>query len=222
MALAQTDYIPTIDKVLQHWSDAETKLGRAITLADGTTRDGLQDLKTEYEAIQQAALTAGAHQKDGINQRDLSRKEGLEIAKQARKGILGLVPGSDPARELPTRIPAFNTDPQKQLLALRQIELAWQHVNALPASQHPALVLPLVLLVSLNGTDQSVPLARYSATIAALAAATTTLETAEQVLTQSQKDRKALSRKLDGIFTAYRKVIRGLFPAASPLTQSLP
>jgi Tfp pilus assembly protein PilN len=102
------------------------------------------------------------------------------------------------------------------------IELAWQNTNALPASQYPALVLPLVLTVVLRGKEEQVTLAHFSAAIAALASATSTIETAEQVLTQSQKDRKPATATFDTIFSAYRKVIRGLFPATSPLTQSLP
>jgi hypothetical protein len=222
MPEAITDYIPLIDKFLQHWSDCENALGRAVVLETGTTRDGLQDLKESLVAAQSTITESENDRQAGIQEREKARGEALPIARQARKGILGVIPSSDEARQLPARIPSPTTDAQKQLVALRDIENVWTRINALPAGKYPSLVQPFTVIVDLAGTEQTIALARYSTAVSSLATAASTLETAEQALTQAQQDRKKVIETLRKVFLAYRKLVRGLFPRTSALYRSLP
>lgn len=222
MPQAITDYVPLAQKFLQHWSDTETTLGRALTLEDGTTRDALQDLKDALTAAQHASLVAENTRQGGIKQRDIARAEAFPIARQVRKGILGVIPSSEEARQLPAKFLPLTGDVQKQLVTLRDVESVWGSVNALPANKYPSLVQPFTVIVDLGGTEEAIALARYSAAIAALSAAADTVETAEQALTQAQQDRKKSVEKLQAVFKAYRAVIRGLFPRTSAIYRSLP
>ena len=222
MPQAITDYVPLADKFLQHWSDTENALGRGLTLEDSTTRDTLQDLKDALTAAMQAALVAENARQGGIRQRDSARAEVFPIARQARKAILGVIPSSEEARQLPARFLPITADVQKQLVAFRDVENVWGSVNALPANTYPSLVLPFTVRVDLSGTEQSIALARYSTLVASLSTAASTVETAEQALTQAQQDRKKAIEKLQAVFKAYRTAIRGLFPRTSALYRSLP
>ena len=222
MPQAITDYVPLADKFLQHWSATENALGRGLTLEDSTTRDTLQDLKDALTAAMQAALVAENARQGGIRQRDSARAEVFPIARQARKAILGVIPSSDEARQLPARFLPITADVQKQLVAFRDVENVWGSVNALPANTYPSLVLPFTVLVDLSGTEQNIALTRYSAAVASLSTAASTVETAEQALTQAQQDRKKAIEKLQAVFKAYRTAIRGLFPRSSALYRSLP
>jgi hypothetical protein len=222
MPQAITDYVPLADKFLQHWSSAEMALGRAITLEDATTRDGLQGLKDALIAAQDEAQTTENARQAGIKQRDNARAEAFPIARQARKSILGVIPSSEEARQLPTKFLPLTADAQKQLVALRDVEKVWASVNALPAGKYASLALPYTVLVDLGGTETTIALARYSAAVASLTVAASTVETAEQALTQAQQERKKAIEKLQAAFKAYRKAIRGLFPQTSALYRSLP
>ncbi|MGL4370045.1 MAG: hypothetical protein ACRCUT_10305, partial [Spirochaetota bacterium] len=115
MPQAITDYVPLADKFLQHWSSAETALGRAIILEDSTTRDSLQELKDALTAAQNEAQVAENARQAGIKQRDNARAETFPIARQARKSILGVIPSSDEARQLPAKFLPLTADAQKQL-----------------------------------------------------------------------------------------------------------
>lgn len=222
MAEALTDYIPLVEKFLTHWNDSETNLGRALVLDNGTTRDSLQDLKEELIALQNALINSENDRQEQIKLRDNARNEALPMAKQVRKAVLGALPSSAEARELPTRVPAFNADAQKQLVVLRDIENIWTRVDALPAATHPGLVLPFTVRVDLEGTETDLPRASYSAAVGRLTAAASALEAAEQALKQAQQERKKVTERLKAVFLAYRKLIRGLFPRTSALYRSLP
>ncbi|WP_395144086.1 hypothetical protein [Armatimonas sp.] len=222
MALATTDYLPLAEKFLQHWSDAENALGKALVLEDGTTQDMLQSLKDALSSAQGTITTSENDRQGAIGQRDSARAEALPIARQVRKGILGVVPSSDEARQLPATLPSLTEDVQKQLVALRDIENVWTRVNALPAGSYPSLTLPFTVLVDLGGTEDLVTLTRYSAAVQALSAAATTLKTAEQALNQAKQNRKKSVEDLQKVFLAYRKRIRGTFPRTSALYRSLP
>jgi hypothetical protein len=222
MPQAITDYVSLADKFLQHWNDAESELGRAITLEDGTTRDGLQDLKEELITSQQTTLDAENGRQAAIKERDRGCATASPIARQVRKSIIGLIPSSDQARQLPAKLLPSTSEVQKQLVGLRDIESIWASVNALPGGTYPSLVLPFTVRVDLGGTEETVTLARYSATITALASAASAVETAEQTLTQAQQKRKKVVEALKKLFLAYRAAIRGLFPRTSALYRSLP
>jgi hypothetical protein len=222
MALAITDYLPLAEKFLQHWSDAENALGKAVVLEDGTTQGALQDLKDALSGAQSTITTSENDQQGAIGQRQSARAEALPIARQVRKGILGAIPSSNEARQLPTRLPSATEDVQTQLVALRDVENVWTRVNALPAGSYPSLTTPFTVLVDLGGTEETITLARYSAAVLALSTAASTLKTAEQALTQAQQDRKKSVEALRKVFLAYRKRIRGLFPRTSALYRSLP
>ncbi len=222
MPQAITDYVPLADKFLQHWNDAENALGRAIVLEEGTTRDSLQDLKDALIATQQAALVAENARQGGMRARDNARAEAFPIARQARKSIASVIPSSEEARQLPAKFLPLTADAQKQLVALRDVENVWSSVNALPANKYASLVVPFTVLVDLQGTEETIAIARYSAAIAALATAASTVQTAEQALTQAQQDRKKAIETLNTVFKAYRTLIRGVFPLTSAVYRSLP
>lgn len=222
MDAAYIDYIPTLQQLIQHWTEAETVLGRAMILDDGTTLDGIRDLH-ETLASANAEVLAKENQRQGaIQARDHARSEALPTGRQARFSILGTIPQSEEARQLPKQLPPLTSVVAKQLVALQDIQEVWTAVNALPAGKYPALHLPLVVRVSLDGTERDVTLAQFQGMVASLGQGGEAVKQAEISLKVAQKGRKEVVLRAQVVLRKYRALIRGLFPTTSKIAQSVP
>lgn len=50
--------LPVLNRTLTHWNQLETVTANSVTLPDGTTRDGAQDLATSIQSVEAALMTA--------------------------------------------------------------------------------------------------------------------------------------------------------------------
>jgi len=222
MPQAITDYLPTIQQHLKHWADAEAAHGKAIVLNDGTTIDTLRDLHETIATASENTQTAENQRQAAIQQRQRARAEAIPTGQQARKTILGLIPNSDPARQLPAKIPSLTEEVARQLVPLQDVQAVWAQVNASPASLYPALTPPLVVRVDIGGTEREVTLVQFQGMVASLSMSGEAVKTAEQSLTLAQQERKKALEHAKAALKAYRAAIKGIFPATSAIARSLP
>ena len=222
MPLAITDYLPTIQQFLQHWTDAETELGKPIVLNEETSIDTLRDLHEAIATAQADTQTAENARQAAIQQRERARKEAIPTGRQVRKAILGLIPDSDPARQLPAKMPALTDEVAKQLVPLQDVQAIWTEINASPTGKYPALAPPLVVRVELSGKEQSATLAQYQGMVSGLSMSGEAVKIAEQSLTRAQQARKKSMEQAKAALKRYRSAIKGLFPNTSVTVRSLP
>ncbi len=221
-AIGLNDYLPAVDKFLQHWKEAEGELGRAIVLEDGMTRTDLVALRTRLSASQTTLIDATNTIQATIARREQGRKATLPVARQVRKAIRNLIPSSEEARATP-EVPATTAGPEKQLTALRDIANLWTRVNALPANRYPSLTPPLIVSIETTpGVYEAVTCAAYTARVAALDSDLQTLRVAEQVRVGQVESRDKRIEQIKTATKAYARAIQGLFTAGAPTARSVP
>ena len=217
-----TDYLPILQKHIQHWTDAEEAHQKPITLVDGSTLDTLRDLYEEYASAQTDGTNAEVAYQSARKSRDDARAVVMPVGVQVRNAILGQVPTAPEVQALRKRLPSLETTPQKQLLALNDVAAVWAAINAYPAGKFPSLTPPLVVHADIHGTERTVTLAEFQVFIATLSQAAEAVETSEQILKQTKEERKKVQAKINPVLAAYAKMIKGLFPASSVIAKSLP
>ncbi len=217
-----TDYLPTMDLFLAHWNDTNAARETSLILEGGETRADLQAIRTAIVAANAAVLEAENQTQTGATRRDLCRKDTLPVARAARNTILGLIPSSPEAHALP-EIPGDGADPEKQLVALRDLELIWKSLEDLPKGKYPSLATPLIVEIEDDsGKTRKVGFKAYSASVARLDSELQLLRRAAQTRTESQQSRQKAAERGRALLTKYAKAIRRVFPRTSATYRSLP
>jgi len=222
MAVNLNEYLPLVQKYIAHWASAEAELKGPLVLGEGSTIDTLRDLHESLASANTSCINAERAQLAVAQQRDSARAQVIPVAGQVRKAILGRLPGSPEAAQLPARIPSLTTDVQKQLAALEQVQGVWSVVNALPAHQYPGFTPPLVVRILQDGVTVAVTLAEFNVRCATLGQAAEAVQEASVALKQATVARHAVVAQINAVLASYSKVIKGTFPPGSTVLLSLP
>lgn len=222
MSKSLTDYLPIAQRYLAHWELAEAELKSVIVLGEGSTIDTLRDLHEALAEALQDTQQASGSMRAVASDRDSARLKALPIASQVRKAILGRLPQSAEAAQLPACLPAVTGDVQKQLAALQLVQEVWTAVNALPPHQYPGFTPPLVVRVLQDGATITVTLAEFTGLYATLGQAAEAMQGAHVRLVKATAARNTVIKRLVKLLDAYSKVIKGTFPLGSDILLSLP
>lgn len=222
MAVNLNEYLPLVQKYIAHWTSAEAELKGPLVLGDGSTMDTLRDLHESLASANTSCISAERAHLGAAQQRETARAHAIPVASQARKAILGRLPSSPEAAQLPARIPSLTTDAQKQLAALEQVQGVWTVVNVLPAHQYPGFTPPLVVRVIQDGATVAVTLAEFNVLYVTLGQAAEAVQDASVALKQATVARHAVVAQINAVLASYSKVIKGTFPPGSTVLLSLP
>ncbi len=221
-ALKLVDYVPQLDRMLQHWTEVEAERGAALTMPDGTTHSLLLDLRPTLVEAQNVLVTASNSRQRAGADRDASRKALFTVGRRFNAAVRGILPSTTFVKELP-RLPSVSSDPEKQLTAFRDMLDIWRHIDA-PASP-TAPVVPgagFKVRIEEDGTEKDITHADFEGRLAALTEASRRFETTTQAQENALQTRNKLHEKLKALTMAYRKWIRGLYPPGSVLRRTLP
>jgi hypothetical protein len=215
------NHLPLLNHVLAHWSQVETALGEAVTLPDGTTRDGAQDLATSLQDSDSSLLVNRNTLMSAQGGRNEARDAAHTAGKQARKSLRGLAKNVPDVLGLP-QVPAKTCAPAVLATALDDITDIWGRVNALPQASVPAAKLPL--RIPLKEGETPILLTREQ-----FQARTQTLRTCGQSLTEAEDavrvgivERDTLHDRAAEVIKDYGTVVRGLLYDGHPLLKTLP
>jgi hypothetical protein len=216
------DYVPMMDRVLQHWAEVEEARGEAVQLPDGTTREMLQALRPALvDAQETLVVAANAHEKT-TGRLELARTAIFTVGRRFNEAVRGEFPGTTFVKSLP-RIPSFSADPERQLMAFRDMRNLWQQIDA-PISPTAPVTLGSGFKVTIEegGIEKNIARADFEARLSALTSASRDVQTTFQVQDKALQTRNKRHETLKALFTAYRKRIRGLYPPTSVLRRTLP
>lgn len=197
-----------------HWNNAETALGRTIVLPTGTTHDGFTDSASAAKAAQDTLIARTNDMESAMQTRDNTLGPLQSSASLFTAFVRATVPGSPFVKMLP-KIPASKAAAVTWGKTLGDLHGVWEQLNAATPGEFPALTLPVTLS---NG-----------ATFAAFSSSVTTFQTALNNLQEAVNDIKVaqgtlrnLGTTINADISAYRKLIRSLFPKEHPIRTSLP
>jgi hypothetical protein len=216
------DYVPVMDRVLQHWTEVEEARGEAVNLPDKTTRVMLQALRPALVDAQETLVVAvNAHEK-ATGRLDLARTAIFAVGRRFNEAVRGEFPGTTFVKSLP-RVPGLSSDPERQLMAFRDMLDLWGQIDA-PASPTAPVSLSAGFKVTIeeDGVEKDITLAEFAARLSALTDASRDVETTFQAQDTALQTRNKRHETLKALFTAYRKRIRGLYPPTSVLRRTLP
>lgn len=215
------DYVPYAVKVIEHWQQVETKLGKSLLLKDKTTLDGFIDLKDRLIAVQSENLTEANNRQRAQETRDDAIMALHPLVKQARTTLKVLVESVPGATALPKLLPA-SSDPVKYLQAARDCAEIWGTVNALSAAAHPELELPLTIPVREGEDTVQITHAQFVAAINAYTAAVDTLVSARSAEALGRKTRDSLHKIARAKLVAYPLAVKARLADGDPLRATLP
>jgi hypothetical protein len=197
-----------------HWNNAETALGRAIVLPTGTTRDGFVDSADAARGAQETLITRTNDMESAMQTRDSTLGPLQGSASLLTALVRATVPGSPFVNMLP-KIPAATVAAVKWGKVLGDLRSIWERLDAVAPGTYPALTLPVALS---NGAT----LATFSAGVTTFQAALEALQEAINDIKVAQGELRTLGASVRADISAYRKLIRSLFPAGHPIRTSLP
>ena len=213
--------LPVLNHTLTHWNQLETVIADSVTLPDGTTRDGAQDLATSLQSVEAALMTARNALSVAQGTRNQAREALYPAAKQARKSLRGLAKNVPEVLGLPT-VPPVTSAPAVLLAALEDIADVWGRVNALPAARVPAAHLPLKIPLTENNALVSLTLEQFNTRLAALRSAAQVLTEAEDTVTVGIGTRDGLHDQAAEVVKSYGTVARSVLPDGHPLLKTIP
>jgi hypothetical protein len=213
--------LPILNKTVIHWGKAETALGEAITLPDGTTHDGAIDLATNIKDIEKQVVDDRVLLAKAQGVRNNTRNAVHTAAKQARKSLRGLAKNVPDVLGL-ANLPALTSAPAVLLEIYENIASVWEMVNGLPQASVPAAKLPLRLPLTENSALVQLTLAQFQERTEALRAAAESLAGAEATVRASLGTRNDLHDQAEAIVKDYGAAVRGLLPDGHPLLDTIP
>jgi len=204
-------FVPKVNLFIAHWTSVNTAYGSALTLPGGytvggltTDRDSLNTLFTAVEPADNAFQIACAA-------RDTQKATAREKLRQFRMTVQGLLAGSSYVNSLP--VLWGNTAKEQDVLRkMRDMKDIWTQINASPPAGFTA---PLVL-------SGPFTLANHNTALGALTTAYAACGTAAVGAGLARDNRNALINAVIDKLVIYRKAVQGIFPAGSPLIESLP
>jgi hypothetical protein len=197
-----------------HWNNAETALGRAIVLPEGTTQSGFTDSSLAAKAAQDTVIARTNDMESAMQTRDSTLGPLQSSASLFTAYVRASTPGSTFVKMLP-KIPATTAAAVKWGKVLQDLDGIWTRLDAANPADYPALNLPTTLS---NGTTR----AQFSPDVAQFGTALNDLQEAINDIKEAQGDLRNLGKSINADISAYRKLIRSLFPAGHPIRTSLP
>lgn len=197
-----------------HWNNAETALGQAITLPNGTTHDSFTDKATDAQTAQTTLITRTNDMESAMQARDNTLGPLQSTASLFNAYVRASTPGSTFVKMLP-KIPPITAAGVKWGKVLSDLEQVWTRLDATTPGAYPALTLPVTLS---NGTAR----AQFTPALAAFITVLKDLQSAVNDIKEAQGTLRNLGTSINGDISAYRKLIRSLFPAGHPIRTSLP
>ncbi|WP_395089156.1 hypothetical protein [Armatimonas sp.] len=197
-----------------HWNNAETALGRAIVLPSGTTSDGFVDSASAAQTAQETLIARTNDMEGAMQTRDNTLGPLQSSAALFTAFVRASTPGSVFVKMLP-RIPVTTAAAVKWGKVLGDLDGVWARLDATTPGEYPALTLPVTLS---NGAT----LATFSAGVTTFQTALDDLQEAINDIKVAQGELRTLGSSVRADISAYRKLIRSLFPAGHPIRTSLP
>lgn len=215
------NYVPTVKKIMAHWTLVEAAIGEELVVPEETTHDDAGDTAGLIEDAEAELIDARNALSRAQGERNRTRSAAHEAAKQARKSLRGLAKNVPDVLGLPN-LPGVTTAPASLLALYTDIANVWKRVNALPQASVPAAKLPLTIPLTENKILVQLTQAQFVARIAALTTATENLAAAEAAVSTviSQRDRYyGYAREL---VKDYAGAVRGLLPSDHALLKTIP
>jgi hypothetical protein len=197
-----------------HWNNAETTRGQAITLPNGTTHDQFTDKAADAQAAQTTLINRTNDMESAMQTRDNTLGPLQSNASLFTGYVRASTPGSVFVKMLP-KIPATTAAAIKWGKVLSDLSEVWERLDATTPGEYPALTLPVTLS---NGTTR----AQFAPAVATFSTALTDLQSAVNDIKEAQGTLRNLGTSINADISAYRKLIRSLFPAGHPIRTSLP
>ncbi|WP_309713180.1 hypothetical protein [Armatimonas sp.] len=197
-----------------HWNNAETALGRAIVLPEGTTQSGFTDSSLAAKAAQDTVIARTNDMESAMQTRDSTLGPLQSSASLFTAYVRASTPGSTFVKMLP-KIPATTAAAVKWGKVLQDLDGIWTRLDTANPADYPALSLPTRLS---NGTTR----AQFSPDVAQFGTALNDLQEAINDIKEAQGDLRNLGKSIRADISAYRKLIRSLFPTGHPIRTTLP
>ncbi|WP_395142394.1 hypothetical protein [Armatimonas sp.] len=197
-----------------HWNNAETARGQAIVLPNGTTHDGFTDKATDAQAAQATLITRTNDMESAMQTRDNTLGPLQSSTTLFTAYVRAAAPGSVFTAMLP-KIPPATAAAVKWGKVLGDLNEIWTRLDATAPGEYPALTLPVTLS---SGTTRAL----FGSAVATFATALTDLQSAVNDIKAAQGTLRNLGTSINTDISAYRKLIRSLFPAGHPIRASLP
>ena len=213
--------LPILNKTIIHWNKVETALGEAVTLPDGTTRDGATDLATSIKDTESGLIATRNDLSTAQGERDSTRIAVHTAAKQARISLRGLAKNVPEVNGLP-KLPTLTTAPATLLALYDDIANIWERVNGLPQASVPAAKLPLRIPLMEDNALVHVTHPEFVTRVEALRTAVQTLAELELNVSTGIGTRDRLHKQAATITKDYGAAVRGLLPTGHPLLKIIP
>jgi hypothetical protein len=197
-----------------HWNNAETALGKAIVLPEGTTRDGFTDKANEASTAQTTLINRTNDMESAMQTRDNTLGPLQSSASLFTAYVRATTPGSIFVNMLP-KIPSSGAAAVKWGKVLQDLDGIWVRLDATTPGEYPALSLPATLS---NGTTQT----QFGTAVTQFSTALNDLQSAINDIKAAQGTLRNLGTTINADISAYRKLIRSLFPTGHPIRTSLP
>ncbi|WP_395090637.1 hypothetical protein [Armatimonas sp.] len=197
-----------------HWNNAETALGKAIVLPEGTTQSGFTDKATDAKTAQTTLINRTNDMESAMQTRDNTLGPLQSNASLFTAYVRASTPGSVFVNMLP-KIPATTAAAVKWGKVLGDLNEIWARLDATTPGEYPALTLPTALS---NGTTH----AQFSPAVAQFGTALSDLQEAVNDIKAAQGTLRNLGTSINADISAYRKLIASLFAAGHPIRTSLP